>query len=205
MKTEPFKGKILRVRILNMIDPDPDTSMLGEYSDIRDGMVVATGEFVADVDRRLDILDRLRYADIPALETAWKARFDKLSIEWEDLNMIHRMCRRYRFLIPYAGGEPPGSKEYREYARADFKRLEEYVEGKWWYTGIRAEADIVLPGRLIVQTILSGDIYGIESDGDEAYKAEIKHEQLSILRQELQAVGFSQQQISEAFANCTDD
>jgi len=78
--------------------------------------------------------------------------------------------------------------------------------------GIRADAEVSLPCNLtmspkqrketcsfITQRLASGGLWGIESDSDESYIAEIEQEQLAELRGQLHAIGFSQRAISAAF------
>lgn len=84
------------------------------------------------------------------------------------------------------------------------------------YIGICAEAEISVAadhpaagsypkqyrgGYRLVQNITSGGLWGVESDSDASYLAEIEQEQLSELRQQLRAIGFSNRAISAAFKN----
>lgn len=50
-----------------------------------------------------------------------------------------------------------------------------------------------------MQEITSGGLWGVESDSDRKYLADIDTEQLSELREQLRAVGFSTRAISTAF------
>lgn len=78
------------------------------------------------------------------------------------------------------------------------RRLQEYQRGKFCYIGIRAEALVQLTGEL-TQRISSGGLYGIESDSDKSYLAEVQRDELSNLKAELQAIGFGTRAISKAF------
>jgi hypothetical protein len=51
----------------------------------------------------------------------------------------------------------------------------------------------------VVQRIRSGGLWGIESDSDASYIAEVEQGELADLRSELKAVGFSTRQITAAF------
>jgi hypothetical protein len=51
------------------------------------------------------------------------------------------------------------------------------------------------------QTITSGGLYGIESDSDADYFAEVEQEQLAELRGQLHVIGFSKRAIASAFKN----
>jgi hypothetical protein len=104
-------------------------------------------------------------------------------------------------------------EEVRKYVRQDYDRMESLNSGNWCYLGIRADAEIVsVYGRKStlsdtvttggygpVQTIRSGGLWGIESDSDKSYFAEVAQEELSALRTELKAIGFSTRAISKAF------
>jgi hypothetical protein len=76
--------------------------------------------------------------------------------------------------------------------------------------GCRADADVSLTVNATnyqgkpyesrqMQRITSGGLWGIESDSDAAYLKEIEQEQLSELRDQLHAIGFSTRSISAAF------
>lgn len=95
----------------------------------------------------------------------------------------------------------------RQNARSDFKRMEEYNQGYWQFIGVGAEAEISIPdgGRTsrdvataVVQHITSGGLWGIESDSGD-YLNEVGQEQLSELKTQLLALGFSRRAISQAF------
>jgi uncharacterized protein Smg (DUF494 family) len=95
--------------------------------------------------------------------------------------------------------------EIRKYVKQDYERMERLNRGDWWYIGIRAKAEIKLNtddrGIGVVQTVSSGGLWGIESDSDASYIAEIEQEQISDLKRELTAIGFSKRAISKAFQN----
>ena len=88
-------------------------------------------------------------------------------------------------------------------------RLDQYKRDVFTFIGIRAEAEISIPyatanntgegSTSIIQHITSGGLWGIESDSDAAYLKEIEQEQLSELRDQLHAIGFSTRAISAAF------
>jgi hypothetical protein len=66
--------------------------------------------------------------------------------------------------------ESPGSEE----------RYHQYQDGRFGFIGIRAEAEIVVNG--VCQIITSGGLWGIESDSDLQYLAEIEHEEVDQLK-----------------------
>jgi len=95
-------------------------------------------------------------------------------------------------------------EEIRKYVRQDYKRMESMNRGDWRYIGIRADAELNVPsGHLafIAQDVTSGGLWGIESDSDDEYLANVEQEELSSLRGQLRELGFSQRAISAAFRN----
>jgi hypothetical protein len=100
-------------------------------------------------------------------------------------------------------GESP--EDIRKYVRQDYERMEALNHQNWYYIGIRAEADILIPSgnASLVQEITSGGLWGIESDSDAGYLREIETEQLSELREQLRALGFSTRAITTAFRSAT--
>ncbi len=102
-------------------------------------------------------------------------------------------------------GEPP--EKIREYVRRDYERMERLQREDWCYIGIRAEAEILIPSgsASVVQEITSGGLWGIESDSDASYLADISAEELSELREQLLAFGLSTRAITAAFKDATHD
>lgn len=165
--------KILSVKVKRMMDDDPDTSFLGEYTDDLEDW---------NIDRCSE----------------------KYICEMDDDERIPERGREYRFFKPYAGGEKQGTEEYKEYGLQDFKRMESINRGDICFMGVRAEARVQLAGDL-VQTITSGGLWGIESDSGPKYFKEVEDEQLSELRDELRAIGFTDAKIKKAFDDREED
>ncbi len=90
-------------------------------------------------------------------------------------------------------------EDVRKYTRQDYERMERLNAGDWCYIGIRAEVDVQTSFGSPIQTITSGGLWGIESDSDKAYFAEVAAEELGQLKTELRALGFSARAISKAF------
>ena len=157
--------RILSIKTVHVVDESPDTSCLGEYTD-------EWGEFYFDREqgRMLKTLERDRDYEVPS------------------------RGRNYRFFIPYAGGETPGSARYILYGKQDLARMEGLCKGDWGFIGIYAEATVLLTGQ-ITQTLRSGGLYGIENDGDNGDLAEVEGEELKALQDELLAAGFKLSQI----------
>jgi hypothetical protein len=102
--------------------------------------------------------------------------------------------REFRFFKPCAGEEPEGTEDYKKYGLQDFKRMEDYERNRWWMEGVYAQAEIVILG--VIQRLRSGGLYGIESDSDEAYFKEIADEQLAELKDILEQLGFTKEEIN---------
>jgi hypothetical protein len=141
--------------------------------------------------------DMGEYTDTP---TEW-AIIRKTGMYVHDMteeDSLPQRSREYRFFVPYAGGEVQGTEEYRKYGLQDFNRMESLESGSWYFIGIKAKAKVQLRGDL-VQTITSGGLWGIPSDSEKVYIEEEKENQLSELREELKAAGFSKKEIDRAF------
>lgn len=99
------------------------------------------------------------------------------------------------------------AEEVRKYVRQDYERMESLNRGDRSYMGIRADAEIGLPNGFgvsygsTIQRITSGGVWGYESDMSKVDFEEAEEEQLSELRAQLKALGFSARAISAAFKN----
>ena len=72
--------------------------------------------------------------------------------------------------------------------RADFEnRKQAFQRGDFSFVGVVAKAEIVVDG--IVQTITSGGLWGIESDSDKTYIAEVADDEYGDLRRILKTLG----------------
>lgn len=110
----------------------------------------------------------------------------------------------YRYFNgPVENYKGESDEDIRKYVHQDYERMESLNRGDWSFIGIRAEASVVTPNGFgyTNQTIHSAGLWGIESDSDESYLAEIEQEQLSELRGILKEFGFSARAISVAFKN----
>lgn len=110
----------------------------------------------------------------------------------------------YRYFIPAMTGEETGNPDS---PRQDFERAEAYNRGDWGYVGIYARAriltGIVRGGYASAQTVRTPGLWGIESDSDEDYFAEIAKQELTDLGAILVELGFDQASIDAAI-NSTD-
>lgn len=229
--------RILEVRILHLVDEDPDTSYYGEYSQKR------TSEFSIDRAHSLECNVNLPISNSTICEYCSKPRseheivwfstlpeyrchkdteedqpddiFSPVECDCDERGDMQR--NEYRYFNPsfnYVdknGNLLPDNtpEEVRKYVREDYHRMESLHRGRWYYIGIRAEADIEYPAYggvppaepTIVQTkdtLSSMGLWGIESNSGE-YLQDIEKDQLSQLKTELTKLGFSQRAISTAF------
>ena len=97
--------------------------------------------------------------------------------------------------------------EVRKYVRQDYERMESLNRGNWCFIGIRAEANVSIPsGSSSVESeVSSGGLWGIESDSDDSFLEETIQEELSNLKTELIALGFSKRAIASAFKNIREE
>lgn len=95
-------------------------------------------------------------------------------------------------------GEDPA--DIRKYVEQDYARMKQYQLGEFDYYGVRAEAVYSVDSEKgsPIQKVTSGGLWGIESDAGD-YFQEIETEQLSELRDQLSALGFSKRAIATAF------
>lgn len=103
----------------------------------------------------------------------------------------------YRYFNPQLTGEETGNPQSPE---QDYERMEAYSRGEWCMLGIIAEAEVQFTATT-VQTISSGGLWGIESDGGADYFTEVEEEQLSALADELAAMGIGKRAIAYAVKN----
>ena len=152
--------KIESVKIVHMIDESPDTSFIGEYTDEMSDWAISR-EYDAYV------------IDLPG-DTKFSER-----------------GREYRFFfLPYAGGEQPGTAEYRKYGMQDYERMEALNRGDWCFIGIQAEATVsrdIGQGHRRLQGFTSGGLWGIESDSGDDHLESVAHEELVDLKEHLEA------------------
>jgi hypothetical protein len=221
--------RILSVKIKRMVDTDPDTSYLGEYSNKPESEFAvdrAHSEDCASVEsNHRDTVDKLEriIGHLDKLRTSPEIADNPDNTEWESLDAAidiltglqddamecncdggDMLSREYRYFNPchenYAGLD---AEEIRKYCHQDYERMEDLEKQNWYYVGVQAQSEIALrvgeDNVLLTQTITSGGVWGIESDSDKADFDEVNGEQLAELKSELRALGFSTRAISQAF------
>lgn len=189
--------RIHSVTIKHMFDESPDTSWLGEYSNS------PTGEFS---------IDRNHFDACPC---RWAFDSDEDDC---DCNAGEWDTREFRYFNPgsvesfkadasWIPASENDKKAYwfkamRENARKDYERMQALNSNDFCFIGISAEADYSVGGTPApIQTITSGGLWGIESDSDASYFAEVEREELAELRKQLEGIGFSKRAIVAAFKN----
>lgn len=96
-----------------------------------------------------------------------------------------------------------GRNEYRyfnlgagdaDYIEQDYERYERLNRGEWCMLGCRAVAEVSYPvksnpGSRRIERFTSGGLWGIESDSDKSYFAEVEQQELSDLQNHLEQFG----------------
>jgi hypothetical protein len=182
-----------------------------------------TKQTIDKLERIIYYLDQIRLATDDELEQGILEESEDKLIELQDEvaecdcggRFIERNSFEY-FEPNHENYKGCTEEEIRTYCRQDFERMERLNAGDWCYLGIRAEAEIQLNATATwensvvskvswhepiapYQTITSGGLYGIESDSDDSYFAEVESDELAELRGQLKALGFSTRAISAAF------
>jgi len=223
--------RILSVTVKRMFDESPDTSYMGKYSDRAETEYAidrAADTFQGDIDNGLEWIDRIvsRLEDMrdtvsgedPNYDAVWDGSIHEAlniveSMKDEEPFNVYWNRREYRYFngpVENYKGETP--ENIRKYVRQDYERMESANRGDWCFIGIRADAKIGIPeayrrvhpldpGSMTVQTVTSGGLWGIESDSDDGHIQETEKEELSDLKNQLLALGFSKRAISAAFKN----
>jgi hypothetical protein len=78
--------------------------------------------------------------------------------------------------------------ERQKYRRQDRNRLAAFERGEWCMVGVRVVADVMVPigqGSFRIFNIASPGVWGVESDSDESYLAEIEKDEKSSLIEQL--------------------
>lgn len=202
--TVQTRPKLLDIHVRVLPDDTGDLSWLGEYHDGRNGIgewdiCRRTGEYVHDMKAEhkagflADPKNREEWAQ------SWAEDYDSFEDYaedyWEEDFEIPRCNREYSFFRPYASGEKAGTEDYQKYGKQDYRRAEDYGNG-WSFIGVRCEASIEVNGR--EQTIRSSGCWGIESDSDKEYFAEVAAEEFDQLKADLIALGIPEAAIDEA-------
>jgi hypothetical protein len=205
-------GKEIRSITMRRVgDSDPDLSYLGEYSD-------SPGEHAINVfgpEQGDEAQCNLCDMESPILfhDGEWHHGTFRVIRDEDDFDHDpvpddnycggrSYQAGKYRYFNPSSRADGLPEDEAATCRYADFQRMESYNQQEWQMVGVYAQASIVVAG--IIQTVQSGGLWGIESDSDGSYFAEIEAEQLSELVTVLEELGFERTAIDEACADVTD-
>lgn len=160
------------VRIMQVTDSDPDTSLLGEYMSSPPSNMIPHG--------------RILYAEKGGVP--WWAIIDrKVRGDW------YGNRNEARFYVgPWENYEGTKPELARKYIGQDYERAEAYNRGEWWYVGVYAQAELSVKaedGWPITQVIRSAGLWGIESDAGQSWFDEFAEEELDQLRAQLAELG----------------
>ena len=126
---------------------------------------------IREADPFADLSDLGEYSNTPGAVAIDRAARGELS------------PREFRYFNPAMTGEETGNPDSPE---QDYQRMQAYNRGEWQMMGVHAEAVLECPNKPR-QVIRSGGLWGVESDSDEAYFAEVADEELAALRDILAA------------------
>jgi len=221
--------RIHAVTIKRMTDTDPDTSYLGEYSDraktdyaidrahsLDCQINKPSTEGLEMLSRVMHYLTAVTYEPCPFSEDdIWQDVSDAQDLligkqdELQECDCDERgdmgrgELRYFNGCVENYKGESP--EKIREYVIRDYERMERLQRGDWCFVGIQAEAEITIAvsGRdaHVTQTITSGGLWNIESSSDASFFKSVEDEELSTLREQLRALGFSARAVSAAVKN----
>jgi len=184
-QSRSFRQQVVEILELNV---QREYSAADVVSDLRElverkGPNVAAVRIVHQVDKDPNLLWLGEYEDaIPSGVADWQV------VDREEKGDRRHGERRYFVGGANYVGEP--EVEARKYALQDYARMESYNRGEWTTLGISVEADVEvkIDSGLIIQTVASGGLWGVESDGDDAHRREVAGEQLAELQEILSAL-----------------
>lgn len=179
-----------KTTIKKEIDDNPDLSFYGEYTDkIEKGVIIREhDEFYEKIKTGME-----RDSDGTFYRKA----------EPEYSRYYHG---EYTGFKPYAGGENVGTKEYYQYGKAEYDRMESYNNGHWCMIGIIVKTDIKSEGigytnEKYQPLEVFNSLWGIESDSGDKYFDEIISDLKAENKAELLKLGFSESEIDESLNN----
>lgn len=190
--------RILSVLVRHEHDTDPDTAWLGKWS----ARIPSRQHYI---DRRTGELFN-ENGHIAATHPDGGVFVDNYSCEYfiPGPNHVPHNPKSWKGLgkrIDVNGKMvTPRQADYL-YALDDWRRMEDINNGEIGFIGIKAEAHVQFIEHGTVQEIQSSGLWGIESDSGQEYFDSVAAQQLAELRCELEAVGFTTDEIDQAFAS----
>jgi hypothetical protein len=196
-KAKRIPNKIERVEIVHKLDDVNDPSYIGTYSDSPENEFSIDRAHDGDCPHfwaNADVPDDARECDCTSWDVSRNRYFNPGTVEPFDVGASWIPAtvddkRSYWFLA------------MQNNALQDYSRMTSLDDGQWHYIGIQAVAHISTPDGFgyTEQVVRSGGLWGIESDSDKEYIAEIEQEQLAELRGILAQFGFSKRAIAAAY------
>jgi len=223
--------RISKVTIKRMVDTDPDTSYLGEYSNRAKTDYAIDRKHTEDCQSLeanhragVDLLERV-IAHLENVKTGEPASKDEYGVPtttvlWEGCNDAQDLLIDAQDELQECDCGERGDMERNEYRYfngyvENYKgeteeNIRKYIRQDYERMERLLHGDWcyigIRAGAEIVidggcQTISSGGLWGVESDSDRAYLATIEDEEIGELRKQLTAVGFSKRAIALACKN----
>jgi hypothetical protein len=224
--TKQSMKRIHKVTIKRMIDESSDTSWLGEYGNRAEsdysidrahdldclcqfnGKQYEVTFYEGEEPTGGGIFPTEKQAEEYAHQNPTEHETYELTEQDAECNCVqngHWNNREYRYFNPnWENYKGESDTDIRKYCEQDFTRMERLNAGEWCFIGIRAEAEHSVGtsrAGYLAQDITSGGLWGIESDSDESYFAEVEAEELADLHKQLEGIGFSKRAIAAAFKN----
>lgn len=221
--------RIHKITIKRMLDESPDTSWLGEYSDrAKSNYTIdrkhthdcASQTYNVTVEGIRTLKHAITYLNDTYLHGKWPSDSiyvddctDAGDILGETLDAIGECdCgesgdmerNQYRYFNPSRNYDNETPENVIKYTLQDYERMESLNRGNWCFIGIRVDAEYSVgesKGGYLRQELTSGGLWGIESDSDKSYFAEVEREELAELQTQLENIGFSKRAIAAAFKN----
>lgn len=109
----------------------------------------------------------------------------------------------YRYFNPGQNYSDVGPRTRKKYIEADYQRMETLQRGDWCYMGCTVKAIVSYPignGSRRTEGFSSGGLWGIESDSDAKYAAEVEAEQIAELKEHLAQFGIEWPELETAEA-----
>lgn len=187
--------EVKSVRVERIPDYDPDLSYIGTYDN-------------KDCDGAIDRQKRGAWerGEYRYFHSCNNERYDPRNwahvSDREVWQALHSVPERQRERVAAAGLFARYDRDAacrlltRCYAEQDYDRMEAYNRGEWCCYGVRATAEVFVNG--VRQNLRSAGLWGLDSDSEESYFAEVEEEQMEELRDILAALGATVPEAAQA-------
>jgi len=146
----------------------------------------------ARVKARIDVV-RIVWETDEAPDLSWIGEFKNSITAAEESHAIHHRARggdtrEFEWFVSGNAYEDVSPRTRKKYIEQDYRRLLAYGE-TWHSVGCYAEARVSYPtqpaGTWRTETLRSGGLWGIESDSEKTYRAEVARDELADLKDHL--------------------